>query len=117
MKKLMEMLAEKSSGKSEMNDKEKMAKMDVLKELMELAMEQTGEDVKEGMKKITVASPSKEGLMKGLEKAEDMMEESSEDEMMSEEDEMMSEEEMFMDEEMSEEDEEDEEMKKKMRKY
>ena len=40
-----------------------------------MASDMIGGDLAEGMKKVTVASDSKEGLKKGLEKAEDLMEE------------------------------------------
>lgn len=77
MKELMEMLAKKSAEGSMdegMDRNDILAKIDVLKELLEMADEKTGADVSEGMKKLTVMAPDKEGLMEGMETAEDMVE-------------------------------------------
>jgi len=106
MKDLMKMLMNKDE-QPEMSDRDIMAKMEVLKELMEMAEQEAGKGVHEGLKKVTVASPSSEGLEEGLEKAQEMLPE-------------MEEKEEMMDEEMSEEmpsmsEEEHEEMKKKMK--
>jgi hypothetical protein len=59
---------------------DKKAKLDLLKSLRKMAMglihEGMGEDDMEldGMKKVTVAAKDSEGLKKGLEKAEDILE-------------------------------------------
>ena len=50
------------------------AKMDVLKELMDMADESETAGLMDDMQKVTVAAPDKEGLMEGLEKAEEVME-------------------------------------------
>ncbi len=50
------------------------AKMGVLKELRKMAMDDMGEPLKGGMKKVTVAAPDEKGLKMGLDKAEDMVE-------------------------------------------
>ena len=79
MKKMMDlegMLSEKKE-KKEMSKPESQAKMEVLQELMGMLEEQMGDSVKSGMdemQKVTVAAPSMEGLAKGLEKAEDLVE-------------------------------------------
>jgi len=79
MKKIMEMMGkstghESSTRHSEMSEMEQKAKMEVLKELFEMAMQASGEGVSKGMQELTVAAPDKEGILKGLEKAEDIME-------------------------------------------
>jgi len=66
-----EMMGKKNGKKDDMK---KEAKLSVLKELRKMASDMIGGDLKEGMNKVTVASDSKEGLKKGLEKAEDLME-------------------------------------------
>ena len=74
----------------------KQAKIDVLKELMQMAKDSMRDKTKSGMdemrsaQKVTVAAPDKESLLMGLEKAEDVLEsapemEESSEEMMSEE--------------------------------
>ena len=67
-----------------MSDSEKKAKLTALKEAHGMASDMLKGNLK-GLKKVTVASDSKEGLKKGLEKAEDMLgEHESEDEEVSE---------------------------------
>lgn len=94
---------EKEGGDDRMS-----AKMDVLKELIEMADAKETDGLIDGLQKITVAAPDKEGLEKGLEKAEEILEKGPEDMMPKE---MMPEEMMESDEddEDDEEDEEDEE--------
>lgn len=104
MDKLMKMLMNKGDEGSEMSEQDVMAKMEVLKELIQMAEEAAGHGIGEGLKKVTVASPSSEGLEEGLEKAQEML---PKVEDMSEE---MGEEEMMDENESSEED----EMKKKL---
>lgn len=83
MKSLMGMLNDEES--SDMSPERIKAKMEVLKELLQMAEDQEAEGITGGLKKVTVAAPSAAGLKEGLEKAEDMMEEMpSEDEEMSE---------------------------------
>lgn len=50
------------------------AKMSILKEMRKMAMDDMGEGLKNGVKKVTVAAPDQEGLEAGLEKAEDLVE-------------------------------------------
>lgn len=50
------------------------AKMSILKEMRKMAMDDMGEGLKGGLKKVTVAAPSSKGLQKGLDTAEDMVE-------------------------------------------
>lgn len=69
----------------EMKDPEKQAKLSALKEAHKMASDMMSDSLKSsrspaGMKKVTVASDSKEGLKAGLDKAEDMLGEKSEEE-------------------------------------
>ncbi len=75
---MKKMMGEKEEG----SDMKKDAKLSVLKELRKMASDMMGDDLKGGMmKKVTVASPTKEGLQHGLEKAEDMMDHNSDADM------------------------------------
>lgn len=69
LKDLMDM---KSSDKG--NSDKLRAKMEVIEELRKMASEMMGEGMGDSMKKVTVASPSEEGLKKGLDLAEDTLE-------------------------------------------
>lgn len=69
--KMFEKLMEKK-GKASLDPEYKSAKMGVLKDLHSKMGDMMGEDVK-GLKKVTVAAPSKEGLTKGLDKAEELL--------------------------------------------
>lgn len=74
LKKLMQKKMEKEGG---MEPKAKEAKMELLKELRDMASGMMKEDLDghlSGLKKVTVASDSQEGLKEGLEKAEDIVE-------------------------------------------
>jgi membrane protease subunit (stomatin/prohibitin family) len=71
--KLMELLKKKKREGAELSDVEKQAKMGVVKDLQDFAKESMGEGLK-GVKKVTVAADSPEGLKAGLEKAEDIVE-------------------------------------------
>lgn len=62
----------KKKGSKDMNPDESSAKMDVLKELKSMLSADDGEELK-GLKKVTIAAPDKEGLAKGLQKAEEMV--------------------------------------------
>jgi len=55
-----------------MKEVEKKAKQNILKQIRQLAQESLKENLG-GLKKITVASDSEEGLKAGLEKAEDIL--------------------------------------------
>jgi hypothetical protein len=66
----MEMM--KKDGGDGMDEASKKAKMDVLKELFNLASGSMGEHVKDGLQKVSVMAKDKEGLMKGLEKAKEL---------------------------------------------
>lgn len=66
----------KKGKKLEPNEKE--AKMNVVKELSKQAGDMLGDKVK-GLKKVSVASDSKEGLKAGLSKAEQIVEGAEED--------------------------------------
>lgn len=74
MKKLKDMLEEKDGNDS--GEMEKDAKLSALRELRDIASKAMGEGMKskmDGMQKVTVASDDKEGLVKGLDKAKDLM--------------------------------------------
>jgi len=78
------LIAKKKKGNEEMSPMVKQAKMGILENLRDMADSQMGEKLM-NMKKVSVASDSKEGLASGLEKAKEMIEsqadeESSEDE-------------------------------------
>lgn len=64
----------KKKGEKKLSDNEKEAKLSVAKEMRDMASGMMGEKLK-GLKKVTVASDSKEGIEEGLEKAKDMVEE------------------------------------------
>jgi len=109
MEEMMKMLMMKKMGKEEqMDPNEIRAKIEVLKELLDMSSEEAGKGVAEGMQKLTVMAPDKEGLMEGMDKAEDVVEDSH----------MMEDGSMMEDSEMSEmeyEDEEDDEETRKGR--
>lgn len=69
MKDMMEKMMKKKEGKKA--DK-KAAKMSTLKNLSKEMSEMMGEDVK-GLKKVTVASDSEEGMRAGLKKAQEIL--------------------------------------------
>lgn len=84
---LAKLLKKKKSDKV-MSEPEKQAKMEVLKNLDEDMAKAMSEKLA-GLKKVTVASDSSEGLEQGLEKAKEMLEaKEMEDEEPSEEDDM-----------------------------
>lgn len=68
LRKLKEMKKEGSS----MRPQERDVKMGILKNIMGEADKELGAGLR-GMKKVSVASPSKEGLQKGLQKAEEIV--------------------------------------------
>ncbi len=81
MKELMKMM-EKKEAKKGLDPAYKEAKGGILKDLMKEMSAMAGGDLK-GMKEVTVAAPSTEGLKEGLEQAEEILPEgeSEEDEM------------------------------------
>lgn len=101
MKDLMKMIESKKDDKMEEGDYS--AKSEMLMELIKMASAAAGEDIKKGldgeMQEVTVAAPDEEGLMEGLEMAEEVVEEGPEA-LMPEDGEMM-ESEDDMEEEMS----------------
>lgn len=72
------MLSKKKEGKS-MSDSEQKAKMEALHGMKEMASEMMSDRLK-GLKKVTVASNSPEGLDAGLKKAQELVESEDEDE-------------------------------------
>ena len=76
MEKFQKLMASKKA--KQVSGDEQKAKLDVLKDLKKQAMEMMGEKVS-GLKKVTIASDSKEGLKKGLEKAEEVVDKSPEE--------------------------------------
>lgn len=77
------MLMKKAREGKFLKDDEVSAKMDVLKELKDMARDGMASD----LKKVTVASDSKEGLKKGLEKAKEVLDSKEVEEEMEDEDE------------------------------
>lgn len=90
MNEFKKLLLEKAKNGKFLSDSEKEAKMDVIKEMKGMMKGMMGDDIR-GLKKVTVASDSPEGLKEGLEKAEDVIdakmgdEESEEPELSKEE--------------------------------
>lgn len=70
---MMKMLMKKKKDGKELSDSDKKAKLSAIKEMKDMASEMMSEKLK-GLKKVTVASPSEEGLKEGLEKAEELIE-------------------------------------------
>jgi hypothetical protein len=70
MDKFDKLLMKKKKEGREMSPEEQSAKMNVLKDLKS----QMSKHMADGIKKVTVASDSPEGLKEGLEKAEDLVE-------------------------------------------
>lgn len=68
--------------KGDMPEHEKDAKMSVLEHVRQMAHDMMKDKLDGGMKKVSVASPSKEGLKEGLEKARQMVGDDSESGMM-----------------------------------
>lgn len=125
---MIDKLMKKMYKEDDSDSMKKEAKMSVLKELRKMASEMMGGDFKKGMdehmagmQKVSVAAPDKEGLKKGLDKAEELLDK-KEDMHMMPDGEMMDDEEMdeYSDEECDTPEEVDakiaklEELKKKM---
>lgn len=75
-KALMEALMgseEKGESMGEPGGLKHRAKMDVLKELRDMMAEKAGSDVAGGLRSVKVAAPDKEGLVKGLDMAEKLV--------------------------------------------
>lgn len=73
---MMKMLADKAGKSESMSPEAVQAKQDVLKELLQMAMEAMGDKVKGGMdemQKVSVMAPNKEDLTQGLDKAKDLL--------------------------------------------
>lgn len=70
--KLVEMLKKKKAGGHELSETDKSAKMNVLDDLKSHAQDMMGDQMK-GLKKVTVASPTKEGVEHGLDKAKEIL--------------------------------------------
>lgn len=70
--KMLELLKKKKAEGRELSPSERDAKMHVLGDIHSMAKEMMGDGLK-GLKKVTVASPSKEGLEEGLETAKDIV--------------------------------------------
>lgn len=87
MEDLKSLLGKKSK---EENPMKKEAKLNAIKALREFASGMMGDDIKGKLSKVTVAAKNPEDLKKGLEKAQEMLPESSseESEMESSEEEM-----------------------------
>ena len=71
---LKELLKKKLKGKdAPLDETQKKAKLSILDEILAAADEAMGDGLK-GLKKVTVAAPTAEGLKEGLEKAEEAVE-------------------------------------------
>ncbi|PCI45888.1 MAG: hypothetical protein COB41_00420 [Proteobacteria bacterium] len=110
---IMEMIQPKPEKSMEMSEMQKQAKMEVLKELFEMAMQESGKDVASGMQELTVSAQDPEGLLQGLDQAEDLIEGLPQDLVTMTEEDDMSYDDMDDEEYMDEEDEEDDEDKNK----
>lgn len=73
MNEFKKLLLEKAKKGDFLSDSEKEAKMSVINEMKGMMKGMMGDDIR-GLKKVTVASDSPEGLKEGLEKAEDVIE-------------------------------------------
>jgi hypothetical protein len=82
--KLMKLMEKKKMKGGKLSDNEKSAKMSVVKDMQDMAKKAMSDSLP-GMKKVTVASDSTEGLKEGLEKAEEVMEKMPEEESSEEE--------------------------------
>lgn len=71
--KFEKLLEKKKAEGKELSDTEKHAKGKVLKELSDMAGDAMGDHLGKGLKKVTVAAPSKKGLEKGLDVAKGIM--------------------------------------------
>jgi len=78
MKLFDKLLEKKKKSGMQMSENECKAKTNVVKSLKDFASEAMGKDLG-GLKKVTVASNSEEGLKKGLDKAEEAIEGDDED--------------------------------------
>lgn len=73
LNKMMEkLLAKKRAGGDELDDAEKNAKMHVINAMRDMASSAMGEKL-QGLKKVSVASDSDEGLAHGLDKAKEIL--------------------------------------------
>jgi hypothetical protein len=80
MKDKLTKLMEKKKGSAPMSENEKQAKMGVVSHLRDMAAGAMGDKIHNfGMKKVTVASPTTNGLKEGIEKAHDLVSATSED--------------------------------------
>jgi hypothetical protein len=69
---LMRLMEEKAQKGKKMSDSEKLAKISAVKDLESIASKMMGDKVS-GLKKVSVAAPSPEGLEKGLEVAKNIV--------------------------------------------
>jgi len=85
MKDLMKMIMKNKGESEEMSPEKIKAKMDVIQELLDMAGESQGKGLAGKLQKVSVMAPDKESLLEGMNKAQDLVEESPESEMMEEE--------------------------------
>ncbi len=72
---LKQMMAKKKSPEGKMSEDEITAKMDVIKELLDMAQKAMGDGVKgemDSLKKVSVMAPDDESLSEGLDLAKDL---------------------------------------------
>jgi len=72
MRKFERLLEEKAKKGKKMSDSERQAKMDAVKDIDGMASKMMGDKLA-GLKKVTVASPDKKGLEKGLDVAKELL--------------------------------------------
>lgn len=73
---MMKKMLMKKKDSSQMSDEAKEAKMEVLMELLQMAQDAMGSQVKSGMdemQKVSVMAPDKESLSEGLEMAQEVL--------------------------------------------
>ncbi len=70
--KMLKMMEKKKKSSREMSDPEREAKMNVVKDMRQMASSAMADGLK-GLKKVSVAADSKEGLQEGLDKAKQIL--------------------------------------------
>lgn len=82
MEKFKKLLKEKAQKGQFLSDGDKSARQDIIDEIKSIAQDSMGGDIKKlkDMKKVTVASPTTEGLKEGLEKAGEVIGEKEDEE-------------------------------------
>lgn len=69
----MKELMGKKGSMSQNNDMALEAKRDVIRQMRDIAMEEMGDGLRDGLKKVSVMAPDKEHLSEGLDKAKELI--------------------------------------------